>query len=106
MTALYAPTPRHGDDPPPRQTQGGWTVRVRPGAGAGLSPPFRKMLEVIEAFCRKRPYCYPGAARLARAYGCHAGSARRLEREMEEAGLIRRVFAREDHKRRLGIVLF
>jgi hypothetical protein len=88
-----------------------WVVRVPVDAldhrkNGGLGHRFGWMLLVLEAYCRDRCFCWAGNAELAAAYGVSPNVLQAILKDMEDAGILRRVPTSCGRPGRLGIVLF
>jgi hypothetical protein len=83
-----------------------WVIRAHAGfLDAEVNPVPRRLRDMIltlEGFCRDRCFCWAGNDTLARKFRCGPRNVQLILRELESAGLIRRVTV---GTRRLGIVL-
>jgi len=94
VRADAAPTPRKP-----------WTVRTPARAADALRPVRHKLLVILEAECRNRPYCLADNKHLARRYGCCERRMQVLLREAEADQDLVRVRSESRKDVRLGIVL-
>ncbi len=79
------------------------TTHCKPN-GDPITGRERMMWTLLEGYCGPKPFCWPGTAELAEAYGCKERTAHEILQEMEADGIIHRVFEGVRGKR-VGIIL-
>lgn len=92
---------------PPRAE---WFVRTPCRAidarDAGLENHLLRFHQILDGYCRDKPYCFAGNKELQSAYGCRRRNLQKLLEAMEDAGVILRVLpGAGGGGARIGIVL-